>query len=58
MPKMTESQNPADTPAGNDVIVLLRDVHKSFANLEVLKGITFEVKRGEVTVLILSLIHI
>jgi polar amino acid transport system ATP-binding protein len=52
VPEMTESQNPADTPAGNDVVVLLRDVHKSFANLEVLKGITFEVKRGEVTVLI------
>jgi ABC-type Fe3+/spermidine/putrescine transport system ATPase subunit len=52
VPEMTESQNPADTPAGNNVVVLLRDVHKSFANLEVLKGITFEVKRGEVTVLI------
>ena len=33
-------------------VVILRDVYKSFGTLEVLKGVTFEVKRGEVTVLI------
>lgn len=33
-------------------IVTLRDVHKSFGKNEVLKGVSFSVKRGEVTVLI------
>lgn len=33
-------------------IVELRDVYKSFGKIEVLKGVSFEVRRGEVTVLI------
>ncbi|MET4072622.1 polar amino acid transport system ATP-binding protein [Bradyrhizobium sp. S3.2.6] len=33
-------------------IVELKDVKKSFGNLEVLKGITFEVKKGEVAAII------
>ena len=33
-------------------IVVLRDVHKSFGEIEVLKGVSFQVKRGEVTALI------
>ncbi len=33
-------------------IVVLRDVHKSFGDIEVLKGVSFSVRRGEVTVLI------
>jgi polar amino acid transport system ATP-binding protein len=33
-------------------IVVLRDVYKSFGDNEVLKGVSFSVKRGEVTVLI------
>lgn len=35
----------------NDIVVL-RDVHKSFGKIDVLKGVSFRVKRGEVTVLI------
>ncbi len=37
--------------SANDIVVL-RDVHKSFGQIEVLKGVSFQVKRGEVTVLI------
>jgi polar amino acid transport system ATP-binding protein len=33
-------------------LVALRDVHKSFGSTEVLKGITFEVRRGEVICII------
>ncbi|HEX9583624.1 MAG TPA: amino acid ABC transporter ATP-binding protein [Gammaproteobacteria bacterium] len=33
-------------------MVALRDVHKSFGNLEVLKGITFDVMKGEVICII------
>lgn len=33
-------------------IVMLRDVYKSFGDNEVLKGVSFSVKRGQVTVLI------
>lgn len=33
-------------------IVVLRDVHKSFGDIQVLKGVSFSVKPGEVTVLI------
>ncbi len=50
--EMTRTSTPIDQPADKDVVVLLRDVHKSFAAFEVLKGVSFEVKRGEVTVLI------
>lgn len=35
-----------------DNVVVMRDIHKSFGKVEVLKGVSFEVKRGEVTVLI------
>ena len=42
---------PAEASPANDIVVL-RDVHKSFGNIEVLKGVSFQVKRGEVTVLI------
>jgi polar amino acid transport system ATP-binding protein len=33
-------------------IVSLKDVHKSFGDLEVLKGITFDVMKGEVICII------
>ena len=33
-------------------IVSLKDVHKSFGDLEVLKGISFDVKKGEVICII------
>ena len=48
---MTEVRQTAGASVESD-IVLLRDVHKSFGNIEVLKGVSFQVKRGEVTVLI------
>ena len=43
-----------NTPTWNSTqpIVSLRDVHKSFGDLEVLKGITFDVMKGEVICII------
>jgi polar amino acid transport system ATP-binding protein len=41
----------AAAPPGN-AIVVMRDVHKSFGDNQVLKGVSFQVTRGEVTVLI------
>lgn len=43
-----------NTPAWNSTqpIVSLKDVHKSFGDLEVLKGITFDVMKGEVICII------
>ncbi len=38
--------------ANNDVVLEIKDVHKSFDKLEVLKGISMEVKRGEVVAVI------
>jgi polar amino acid transport system ATP-binding protein len=40
------------TLSGDDVIIQARDVHKRFGNLEVLKGITLEVQRGQVACLL------
>ena len=39
----------------NDVVVRIEDLHKSFGDLDVLRGVNLEVHRGEV---VLSLIHI
>ncbi|NJO34656.1 MAG: amino acid ABC transporter ATP-binding protein [Rhodospirillales bacterium] len=36
----------------NEPIIRLQDVHKSFGNIEVLKGITFDVAKGEVVCVI------
>lgn len=36
----------------NDIVLEIKDVHKSFDKLEVLKGISMEVKRGEVVAVI------
>jgi polar amino acid transport system ATP-binding protein len=48
---MGTAVKPPETSPANDIVVL-RDVYKSFGDVEVLKGISFQVKRGEVTVLI------
>ncbi|HLS40702.1 MAG TPA: amino acid ABC transporter ATP-binding protein [Ornithinicoccus sp.] len=40
------------TATATDVVVRARDVHKSFGDLEVLKGISMEVHRGEVIVIL------
>lgn len=37
---------------GNDIMIRLEDVHKSFGELEVLKGIDLHVKEGEKLVII------
>jgi ABC-type polar amino acid transport system ATPase subunit len=37
--------------ARRDVVVRVEDLHKTFGDLEVLKGITMEVRRGEVVVI-------
>jgi polar amino acid transport system ATP-binding protein len=47
---MSAVQSPEVTHAHD--IVVLSDVHKSFGEIEVLKGVSFQVKRGEVTALI------
>ena len=36
----------------NDVMVRIEDVHKRFGRVEVLKGVTFDVQRGEVVVIL------
>ncbi len=38
--------------ANNDIVLEIKDVHKSFDKLEVLKGISMDVKRGEVVAVI------
>jgi len=42
----------ATTPAEGEPIVIISDVHKSFGNIEVLKGVSFNVARGEVVCII------
>ncbi|MEL4504534.1 amino acid ABC transporter ATP-binding protein [Luteococcus sp. H138] len=42
----------ASSTSGDDAQVRAVNVHKSFGNLEVLKGVDLEVKRGEVVVLL------
>ena len=44
---MSENEMNSEQP-----IVSLKDVHKSFGDLEVLKGISFDVKKGEVICII------
>ena len=38
--------------AKNDIVLEIKDVYKSFNDLEVLKGISMQVKRGEVVAVI------
>ena len=35
-----------------DVLLEIKDLHKSFGDLEVLKGITTDIKKGEVVVVV------
>lgn len=39
-------------PTTNDVVIQARDVHKAFGDLTILKGVSLEVRKGEVVVLI------
>jgi polar amino acid transport system ATP-binding protein len=48
---MTENGRPP-APSGPGPLISMREVHKSFGTLEVLRGITLEVAPGEVVVLI------
>ena len=41
-----------DRDAGDDGVIRLENIHKSFGHLEVLRGIDLEVSRGEVVVVI------
>lgn len=36
----------------NDIVFEIQDIHKSFDNLEVLKGVSMQVRRGEVVAVI------
>lgn len=47
-----KSVSPPSASFQSQDIVMLRDVYKSFGDNEVLKGVSFRVKRGQVTVLI------
>ena len=38
--------------ANKDIVLEINDIHKSFGDLEVLKGITVQVERGEVVAVI------
>jgi polar amino acid transport system ATP-binding protein len=52
---ITTSPDPAPTPSAQPLrrpMIEIRDVHKSFGSLHVLKGITMTVHRGEVVVVI------
>ena len=37
---------------GNDIMIKTKDINKSFGSLEVLKGISLEVKKGEIVSII------
>jgi len=50
MPSSTEAASAAWTP--DQPIVAIRDVHKSFGPIEVLKGVTFDVMKGDVICII------
>lgn len=58
MPKVTEpAQQPptgagADMPRGRDALLSVRDIHKSFGTNAVLKGISLDLRPGEVLALI------
>jgi len=50
---MTDLDIPAvRRPSGDDLMVRADNVHKSFGHLEVLKGLDFEVRPGEVSVVV------
>ncbi len=48
----TATSAPAPAAAGPPAVVAFRDVHKRFGSLEVLKGISFDVRRGQVVCII------
>lgn len=49
---MSDKNAPTDVQGNDDVIISVRDLHKSFGKNEVLKGIDLDVKRGEVITII------
>ncbi len=49
---VSTAQSASPSPAATAPVVAMRGVHKSFGPLKVLDGVSFEVARGEVTVLI------
>ena len=52
MPAFDETTTHRMSIAAPEPIVALRDVHKSFGSLEVIKGVSFDVWRGEVVCII------
>jgi polar amino acid transport system ATP-binding protein len=51
-PEKTAASRTGLSACANEPIVALRDVHKSFGSLEVIKGISLDVRRGEVVCII------
>ncbi len=49
---MSDKTAPTDVQSADDVIISVRDLHKSFGKNEVLKGIDLDVRRGEVITII------
>ncbi|CAH1663735.1 glutamate/aspartate ABC transporter ATP binding subunit [Hyphomicrobiales bacterium] len=52
MPFERSAATPPHSPPRGEPIVSLRDVHKSFGALEVIKGISLDVRKGEVVCII------
>ena len=51
-PSVTTDAGPGSSVSGGEVLVKVEGLHKSFGKLHVLKGVDFEVHRGEVIVLL------
>ena len=49
---MNDNQSSSDQPIVDQPIVSIKDVHKSFGDLEVLKGVSLDVRKGEVICII------
>jgi arginine/lysine/histidine transport system ATP-binding protein len=44
--------NPEDSPMTNDIVLRTESLYKSFGSLEVLKGISTELRKGEVVAIL------
>ena len=52
MAESTSAQRPLDQIADGEPIISFRDVHKSFGDKHILRGITLDFPRGRTTVVI------
>ncbi len=47
-----DNQQPSSNPASSDLVIELQNIHKSYGGIDVLKGISLQARRGDVTALI------